>query len=114
MRPHKEGKSLSSPAMAGGQLASLRQVLPVTAHVDPSRRRLMPEGETGSAPDSALIVKNLYNSTCRPIKKCVEDPDRQLSQEDIQMASRYMRRYSATVKPLTPVRVAITNKTDNN
>lgn len=60
--------------MAGGQLASLRQgVLSMTAHVDPGWRRPMPEGETGSAPDSALIVKNSYNSTRKPIKTWVED-----------------------------------------
>lgn len=39
----------------------------------PGRRWLMPEGETGSAPDSALIIKNSYNSTRKPIKTWVED-----------------------------------------
>ena len=78
------------------------------------------------------IYKNSYNSTIttktnHPIKKWVLDLSRHISQTDIQMAKRYMKRYSTSlairemqVKTImrhhlpTPVRMPIINETGNN
>ena len=77
---------------------------------------------------SKIYIKNSYNLIARKnnvIKNCAEESKGHFSNEDIQMASRYVKRYSisliremqikTTVRyHLIPVRMAIIRKTRDN
>ena len=76
------------------------------------------------------FIKNLQNSTPKKhkiqLKKWAKDLNRQFSKEDIQMASRHMKRCSMSLiiremqikttmnYHLTPIRIAVINKSTNN
>ena len=73
-----------------------------------------------------LIRLSSNETTNDPIKKWADDPNRHFSLEDIQMANKYMKRCSLSLAMrempvtttmrchLTPVRMAVTNRTSNN